>query len=122
MLKKSILIIDDSAPIRTILTDMLIDAGYNATEAIDGYAALELVKEKKFDLIITDLTMPGLDGIAFIRETKKLALCKFVPIVVLTGVGDTSRLEEAKKAGAATWLSKPFKEKQLRAVLQMVLG
>jgi two-component system chemotaxis response regulator CheY len=122
MAKKTILIIDDSASMRAILGDMLVDAGYNVVEAVDGYAGLELVKETKFDLIITDLSMPVLDGIAFVREAKKMASCKFVPIVVLTAEGDASKLEEAKKAGASTWLTKPFKEKQLRAVLQMVLG
>lgn len=120
--KKTILIIDDSASMRAILGDMLVDAGYKVVEAIDGYAGLELVREKKFDLIITDLSMPVLDGIAFVREAKKMAICKFVPIVVLTAEEDAAKLEEAKKAGASTWLSKPFKEKQLRAVLQMVLG
>lgn len=122
MAKKIILIIDDSASMRAILGDMLVDAGYNVVEAIDGYAGLELVRETKFDLIITDLTMPILDGIAFVREAKKMAICKFVPIVVLTAEEDTAKIEEAKKAGASTWLAKPFKEKQLRAVLQMVLG
>lgn len=122
MHKKSILIIDDSASMRAILGDMLVDAGYKVVEAVDGYAGLERVKETKFDLIITDLSMPVMDGIAFMRDAKKLPLCKFVPIVVLTAEGDAAKLEEAKKAGASTWLTKPFKEKQLRAVLQMVLG
>lgn len=122
MNKKTILIIDDSASMRAILGDMLVDSGYNVVEAIDGYAGLELVRETKFDLIITDLTMPVLDGIAFVREAKKMAICKFVPIVVLTAEEDTAKIEDAKKAGASTWLAKPFKEKQLRAVLQMVLG
>jgi two-component system chemotaxis response regulator CheY len=122
MVKKTILIIDDSASMRAILGDMLVDAGYNVVEAVDGYAGLELLKETKFVLIITDLSMPVLDGIAFVREAKKMASCKFVPIVVLTAEGDAAKLEEAKKAGASTWLTKPFKEKQLRAVLQMVIG
>jgi two-component system chemotaxis response regulator CheY len=122
MVKKTILIIDDSASMRAILGDMLVDSGYNVMEAVDGYAGLEMVKETKFDLIITDLSMPVLDGITFVREAKKMASCKFVPIVVLTAEGDAAKLEEAKKAGASTWLAKPFKEKQLRAVLQMVLG
>lgn len=122
MVKKTILIIDDSASMRAILGDMLVDAGYNAVEAVDGYSGLERVKETKFDLIITDLSMPVMDGIAFMREAKKMPLCKFVPIVVLTAEGDVAKLEEAKKAGASTWLTKPFKEKQLRAVLQMVIG
>lgn len=122
MLKKTILIIDDSASMRAILGDMLADAGYNVREAVDGYSGLERVKETKFDLIITDLSMPVMDGIAFMREAKKMPLCKFVPIVLLTAEGDAAKLEEAKKAGASTWLTKPFKEKQLRAVLQMVIG
>ena len=122
MTKKTILIIDDSASMLAILGDMLVDAGYDVVEAIDGYAGLELVKKTKFDFIITDLSMPVLDGIAFIREAKKMTLCKFVPIVVLTAEGDSAKLDEAKKAGASTWLAKPFKEKQLRAVLQMVIG
>jgi two-component system chemotaxis response regulator CheY len=122
MLKKTILIIDDSASMRAILGDMLADAGYKVVEAVDGYAGLERVKETKFDLIVTDLSMPIMDGIAFMREAKKMPLCKFVPIVVLTAEGDAGKLEEAKKAGASTWLTKPFKEKQLRAVLQMVIG
>lgn len=121
-MEKKILIIDDSELIRSLLGDMLVDAGYNVTEAVDGYAGLECVKATKFDLIITDLTMPVLDGISFMREAKKLPNCRFVPIVVLTGEGDASKLDEAKKAGASTWLTKPFKERQLRAVLQMVLG
>lgn len=122
MADKVILIIDDSASMRAILGDMLVDAGYKVVEAIDGFAGLELVKETKFDLIITDLSMPVIDGITFVREAKKLASCKFVPIVVLTAEGDAAKLDEAKKAGASTWLTKPFKEKQLRAVLKMVLG
>ncbi|MBE0504105.1 MAG: response regulator [Desulfuromonadales bacterium] len=122
MVKKTILIIDDSASMLAILGDMLVDSGYQVVEAVDGYAGLERVKETKFDLIITDLSMPVMDGIAFMRDAKKLPLCKFVPIVVLTAEGDAAKLEEAKKAGASTWLTKPFKEKQLRAVLQMVIG
>ena len=122
MLKKTILIIDDSASMRAILGDMLVDAGYQVMEAVDGNSGLERVRETKFDLIITDLSMPVMDGIAFMREAKKMPLCKFVPIVVLTAEGDAAKLEEAKKAGASTWLTKPFKEKQLRAVLQMVIG
>lgn len=122
MKQKTILIVEDSASMRAILADMLTDAGYRVIEATDGHAGLELVRETKFDLIITDLTMPVLDGIAFVREAKKLPLCRFVPIVVLTSEGDLKKLDEAKQAGASTWLSKPFKENQLRAMLKMVLG
>lgn len=122
MQKKTILVIDDSAAMRAILSDMLSAAGYDVKEASDGHLGLKTVQESKFDLIITDLTMPVMDGIQFLREAKKLPMCKFVPIVVLTSEEDAKKLEEAKQAGAATWLSKPFKENQLRAMLKLVLG
>src|SRR5512133_1812901 len=122
MPKKTILIIDDSAAMRAILTDMLEAEGYAVKEAADGHLALKMVQEVQADLIITDLTMPVMDGLQFLREAKKLPVCRFVPIVVLTSEEDAKKLDEAKHAGAATWLSKPFKENQLRAMLKMVLG
>lgn len=122
MQKKKILIIDDSPSMRAILKDMLEAEGYQVEEAADGHHGLKMVQSIKVDLIITDLSMPVMDGIQFVREAKKLPLCKFVPIVVLTSEGDSKKLDEAKQAGASTWLSKPFKENQLRAMLKMVLG
>lgn len=122
MQEKTILIVDDSPSMRAILSDMLENEGYKVVEAADGHEAFKLVEYLKFDLIITDLSMPVMDGIQFVREAKKLPLCKFVPIVVLTSEDDAKRLEEAKKVGASTWLSKPFKENQLRAMLKLVLG
>jgi two-component system chemotaxis response regulator CheY len=122
MADRTILIVDDSPSMRAILGDMLEREGYLAVEAADGHEAFKLVEYLKFDLIITDLSMPVMDGIEFVRQAKKLPLCRFVPIVILTSEGDSKRLEEAKKAGASTWLSKPFKENQLRAMLKLVLG
>jgi len=122
MSEKTILIIDDSPSMRAILGDMLEKEGYKVVEACDGHEGFKLVEYLKVDLIITDLSMPVMDGIQFVREAKKLPLCRFVPIVVLTSEEDARRLEEAKKAGASTWLSKPFKENQLRAMLRLVLG
>lgn len=122
MAEKTILVVDDSPAMRAILGDMLEKEGYKVVEAADGHEAFKLVEYLKFDLIITDLSMPVMDGIEFVREAKKLPLCRFVPIVVLTSEDDARRLEEAKNTGASTWLSKPFKENQLRAMLKMVLG
>lgn len=122
MAERTILVVDDSPSMRAILGDMLEREGYKVVEAADGHEAFKLVEYLKVDLIITDLSMPVMDGIQFVREAKKLPLCRFVPIVVLTSEGDTRRLEEAKKAGASTWLSKPFKDNQLRAMLKLVLG
>lgn len=122
MMRKKILVVDDSPSMRAVLCDMLVESGYDVEEAGDGFAALKTIEKTKFDLIITDLTMPVMDGIAFVREAKRRAECRFVPIVVLTSEEDLRRLDEAKQAGASTWLAKPFKEGQLRAMLRMVLG
>lgn len=119
---KSILIVEDSPSVRAMLADMLENEGYSVVEAVDGHEAFKMVEHLKFDLIITDLSMPVMDGIEFIRRAKKLPLCRFVPIVVLSSEEDIRKVDEAKSAGASTYLSKPFKELQLRAMLKVVLG
>jgi len=120
--EKTILVVEDSPSVRAMLADMLENEGYKVMEAVDGYEAFKLVEYVKFDLIITDLTMPVMDGLEFIRQAKKLPLCRFVPIVVLSSEEDSRKVEEAKKSGASTYLSKPFKELQLRTMLKVVLG
>jgi two-component system, chemotaxis family, chemotaxis protein CheY len=120
--EKTILIVDDSPSVRVILADMLESEGYKVVEAVDGYEAFKMVEYLKFDLIITDLSMPVMDGIEFIRLAKKQPLCRFVPIVVLSSEENSRKVDEAKTAGASTYLSKPFKATQLRAMLQVVLG
>lgn len=119
---KTILIVEDSPSVRAMLSDMLENEGYSVMEAADGREAFKMVEYLKFDLIITDLSMPVMDGIEFIRRAKKLPLCRFVPIVVLSSEEDIRKVDEAKSAGASTYLSKPFKEVQLRAMLKVVLG
>jgi two-component system chemotaxis response regulator CheY len=120
--EKTILVVEDSPSVRAMLADMLENEGYKVMEAVDGYEALKMVEYLKFDLIITDLSMPVMDGIEFIRLAKKQPLCRFVPIVVLSSEEDSRKVDEAKSAGASTYLSKPFKEQQLRAMLKVVLG
>jgi two-component system chemotaxis response regulator CheY len=120
--EKTILVVEDSPSVRAMLVDMLENEGYKVMEAVDGHEAFKMVEYLKFDLIITDLSMPVMDGIEFIRRAKKQPLCRFVPIVVLSSEEDARKVDEAKSAGASTYLSKPFKEQQLRAMLKVVLG
>lgn len=121
-MSKKILIVDDSPSVLAILEDMLQDAGYAVVAASDGRSALAKVDADIFDLIITDLTMPVMDGITFMREAKSRPNCKFVPIVMLSSEEDADKIAEAKKSGASTFLRKPFKESQLLAILRVVLG
>ena len=119
---KHILIVDDSPSVLAILEDMLSDLGYAVTTAGNGQEALARVEETKFDLIITDLTMPVMDGFGFVQRAKQMPNCKFVPIVMLSSEEDEAMIAAAKKAGISTFLRKPIKENQLKTILKVVLG
>lgn len=121
-MSKKILIVDDSPVVLAMLEDALVGMGYNVTAAGNGQDGLKQVEAGKFDLIITDLSMPVMDGIAFVKAAKQLPNCKFVPIVFLSSEEDEAKIAEAKRAGASTFLRKPFKENQLATILKVVIG
>jgi two-component system chemotaxis response regulator CheY len=119
---KKIMIVDDSPSVLAILDDMLVDLGYEVTTADNGQQGCELLETNRYDLIITDLTMPVMDGITFVQTAKKMSNCKFVPIVMLSSEEDEAKIAEAKQVGISTFLRKPVKEVQLKTILQVVLG
>src|SRR5512145_1174579 len=121
-MSKKILIVDDSPVVLAMLEDALTGMGYAVTAAANGQAGLKQLETNKFDLIITDLSMPVMDGIAFVKAAKLLPNCKFVPVVFLSSEEDAAKISEAKKAGASTFLRKRFKENQLATILKVVLG
>ena len=119
---KTILIVDDSATLRASVKFVLSDAGFNVVQTKDGLDGLSKLEEMgservKVDMIITDINMPNMDGISFIREVKK-GDYKFVPILVLTTESENAKKMEGKKAGASGWLVKPFKPEQLLWVVK----
>ena len=118
---KEILTVDDSASVRQILGFTLRSASYDVTEAIDGFDALSKLSGD-IRLIITDLNMPGMDGIELIKKIRTNSRHKFVPILVLTTESEIAKKQEAKSAGATGWIVKPFKPEQLVAVVERVLG
>lgn len=119
---KKILIVDDSPSVLAVLEDMLEELGYAVASATDGKKACQMIELERFDLIITDLTMPVMDGIAFVQTAKKMPNCKFVPIVMLSSEEDEEKIAAAKQVGISTFLRKPVKEVQLKTILQVVLG
>jgi two-component system chemotaxis response regulator CheY len=119
---KKILIVDDSPSVLAILEDMLDELGYEAATATNGKQACQLLETTRYDLIITDLTMPIMDGITFVQTAKQMPNCKFVPIVMLSSVEDEAKIAEAKQVGISTFLRKPVKEIQLKTILKVVLG
>ena len=114
---KKILIVDDSESIREVVSFTLENAGHEVSKAIDGIDALTYLDGQKFDLIITDLHMPNMNGIELIREVRVIEEYKFIPILFLTTESQTAKKMEAKEAGATGWIVKPFvPEKLLEAI------
>ncbi|MGK6322941.1 response regulator [Sphingomonas sp. DT-51] len=118
----SILTVDDSASLRMALRIALTGAGYTVTEASDGADGLAKATATRFDLIVTDLNMPNMDGLAMIRALRELPAQAGVPIIFLSTESDGEVKAEAKAAGATGWLVKPFEPEQLLRVVQKVLA
>jgi two-component system chemotaxis response regulator CheY len=117
-----ILAVDDSASMRQMVSFTLKDAGYNVVEAEDGHEALQAAKKSRFDLVLSDVNMPGMDGITLIRELRALANFKFTPILMLTTEAGSDKKMQGKQAGATGWLVKPFNPDTLLATVKKVLG
>jgi len=118
----SILTVDDSPSLRMAIRIALQGAGYTVTEAGDGVEGLSKAGAAKFDLIITDLNMPNMDGLTMIRELRKSPEQCGTPIIFLTTESDDAMKQQAKAAGATGWLVKPFVPEQLVKVARKVLG
>jgi len=118
----TILAVDDSASMRQMVVMTLKGAGYDVVEAVDGAAALQLAKSKSFNLVLTDVNMPKMDGITLTRELRALPAYKFTPILTLTTESGADKKQEGKAAGATGWLVKPFNPEQLISTVKRVLG
>jgi len=119
---KTILTVDDSASVRQMVRIALTGAGYAVVEAGDGVQGLSVAKRQAVNLVITDLNMPNMNGLEFIRSLRQLPPYRGVPIVFLTTESDDSLKSEAKASGATGWITKPFKQEQLLAVAKKLLG
>ena len=120
-MSKLILTVDDSSSVRQMVKFTLKNAGFNVMEAVDGLDALDKVKANSVDMVITDLNMPRMDGISLIKEVRKIAQYKFIPIIMLTTESEMTKKSEGKSAGATGWIVKPFKPEQILMVVKKVL-
>ena len=118
---RTALIVDDSSSIRAMLAFTLQRAGFAVVQADDGQSALALLDGRKLDLVITDLNMPRMDGMALIRHIRTQPSYRFVPTLMLTTVSAEDRKAEGKKTGATGWLVKPFDPDQLMAVIAKIV-
>lgn len=120
---KTILIVDDSASFRQVVSISLKGAGYDVIEGCDGKDALGKLKGQKIHLIISDVNMPNMDGISFLKAVKQHPSYKFTPVIMLTTESQEGKKREGQEAGAKAWLVKPFKPDQLlNAVQKLVLA
>ena len=118
----SILTVDDSASIRATIRIALTGAGYSVAEAEHGADGIAKANAGNYDLIITDLNMPVMDGLTMIEELRRLPAHMGVPIIFLTTESDDGMKQRAKAAGATGWLTKPFDPEQLVRIARKVLG
>ncbi len=116
-----ILAVDDSPSLRQMVSFTLKGAGHDVSEASDGVEALGIAKSQDFDLVITDINMPNMDGLQLIAELRKLPNFKFTPILCLTTESSDDKKRQGKEAGATGWIVKPFSPEKLLATMSRVL-
>ncbi len=119
MKAKSILIVEDDQAVRAGLVELLESAGWHVTDAADGTDALNLFRAKPTDIVLTDLMMPGFNGVDLIRKIRSIDAR--VPVVVLTAYGTSKREEEARVAGASAFLHKPLDPEKVLDALDRAL-
>lgn len=118
---KKVLSVDDSASVRQMVRFTLTNAGYEVAEAVDGKDGLGKTAASRFDLIVTDLNMPHLDGIQMISAVRKMPAYTFTPILMLTTESQPEKKDAGRKAGATGWIVKPFNAQQLIAVVKKLV-
>jgi DNA-binding NtrC family response regulator len=120
MKKNRILVVDDDHSMRLALSESLESCGYAIVAAENGQKALELFKKGTFDLVLTDMKMPGITGIEVLRGVKELS--PEIPVILITAYGTVGTAVAAMKEGAAEFIMKPFSLDDLEAVVKNVLN
>jgi len=119
---KTILIVDDSASLRQVISIALKGAGYNVIEGEDGVDGIKKLDGTKVHLIISDVNMPNMDGLTMVKKIKEMPAYKFTPIVMLTTEAGADKKDIGKAAGVKAWMVKPFKPDQmLDAVSKLIM-
>ena len=118
--RQRVLVVDDEASIRDLLSKTLALAEYDVDTAPDGTTALDRMRAFSYDLLIADLKMPGMDGLTLIRQAKRIKAD--LPIIIITGFSTESSAIEAVNLGVAGYLTKPFRVPQVLAAASKALG
>ena len=115
------LVVDDSKSMRQVISLTLKHAGYNTIEASDGEEALEIAKSQNFDIVLTDINMPIMDGVTLIEQLRTLPEYKSTPILTITTESADVKKHAGKEAGATGWIVKPIDQDKLLAVMDKLL-
>ncbi|MFC4157901.1 response regulator [Chitinimonas lacunae] len=115
---KLIMIVDDSPSLRQVLAITLRSAGYEVLEACDGLDALNKLSGQPISLVISDVNMPNMDGLAFIGELKKNPAYKCAPVIMLTTEMGEDKRRAGQSAGAKAWMIKPFQPRQILSAVE----
>jgi two-component system chemotaxis response regulator CheY len=119
---KTILIVDDSVSLRQVVAISLTGADYDVIVACDGQDAVTKLDGRKIHLMISDVNMPNMDGIAFLKAVRANPAYRFTPVIMLTTEAGEEKKKEGQAAGARAWVVKPFKPEQLlMAVSKLIL-
>ena len=118
---KTVLVVDDSTSFRQVVGIALKGAGYDVLEACDGKDALSKLDGRKINLIVSDVNMPNMDGITFVKSAKQLPAYKFTPVIMLTTEAGDSKKAEGQAAGAKAWVVKPFQPAQMLAAVSKLI-
>jgi len=118
----TILAVDDSSTMRQMLCMTLQNDGHDVIQAEDGRIALEMARKRAFDLVISDVYMPNMDGITLVTELRKLPDFEATPLLLLTMESGTEKKQAGKRAGANGWIVKPVNKAQLVDVIRRTLG
>jgi len=114
------LVLDDSKPIRLILTDILVDIGFTVIEAANGLEAMEVIKKEKVDLALVDWNMPDMNGYEFILEVRKDNAYKNMLMMMVSTETSISKVAEALEAGANEYIMKPFSKEMILEKLALM--
>jgi Response regulators consisting of a CheY-like receiver domain and a winged-helix DNA-binding domain len=118
---KTVLVVDDSASIRQVVAITLKGAGFDVIEACDGRDALAKLNGQRVHLMISDVNMPNMDGITFLKEVKARPEYKFTPVIMLTTESAEEKKAAGQAAGAKAWMVKPFQPAQMLAAVNKLV-
>ena len=118
---RRVLIVDDNATVRSLSRKVVEDLGFEASEAEDGQAGYELAEKEQFQLVLSDINMPRMNGIDMIAKLRKLAAYERVPMLIITTEAGKDFMQKGKAAGANGWLVKPFRREKLVDLLKKLV-